>query len=131
MLSEILDKPEKWTRQANARDSHGGIVPVTHPEACCFCLKGAMRKASNLDQAPSLTSDPPADFVRMMQVAAEVVGELGGTVFKVNADEAKHYKGAAFRATSLTVTAYNDAEERTFADIQQVVAEIDRRLEGA
>lgn len=41
---ELLSEPEKWTQFAYARDKDGNPIPVTAPEATCFCLLGALRK---------------------------------------------------------------------------------------
>lgn len=43
-LSELLDKPEKWTKKYNARNSYGFSVNFDSPDATCWCLVGGMRK---------------------------------------------------------------------------------------
>jgi hypothetical protein len=41
---ELLDSPEKWTKEVLARDSKGNSTHPDSPEAVCWCVKGALRK---------------------------------------------------------------------------------------
>jgi hypothetical protein len=41
---ELLDTPEKWTKEVFARDCKGDEVDPESPEAVCWCVKGALQK---------------------------------------------------------------------------------------
>lgn len=40
-IGELLDRPEKWTRGATARNSKGWVQRYFSPKATCWCLLGA------------------------------------------------------------------------------------------
>jgi hypothetical protein len=40
--SELLDRPERWTKGAYARYSNGEFCSTNTPGAECFCLIGAL-----------------------------------------------------------------------------------------
>ena len=42
----IIADPGKWTREAMARDRRGDEVKPEDPEARCFCMVGALRRAA-------------------------------------------------------------------------------------
>jgi hypothetical protein len=42
---ELLDKPEKWTQGAYAKDANGRIVSALSPEATCWDVSGAAYRA--------------------------------------------------------------------------------------
>lgn len=48
---KVIDTPEKWTKEAMARDSDGRIVFANSPDACRWCAAGAVERA-----APDLNS---------------------------------------------------------------------------
>jgi hypothetical protein len=41
---ELLDSPKKYTTYAYARDAEGKWCPAKDPEACCWCLIGALQR---------------------------------------------------------------------------------------
>lgn len=41
-----LDSPERWTQLAYARDVNEKRVAENHPNACCWCLVGAVISVS-------------------------------------------------------------------------------------
>ena len=53
---ELLDSPEKWTQRTAARDSENRSVHPDNPEACSFCLIGAICKCYNPDEAITVRS---------------------------------------------------------------------------
>jgi hypothetical protein len=47
---EILNDPNRWTREFQARDSTGAACAWNDSEAVCFCLMGAINRAAmNID----------------------------------------------------------------------------------
>lgn len=42
--SELLDKPEKWTKTVSARDIHDMSCHPLYDHATCFCVLGALQK---------------------------------------------------------------------------------------
>lgn len=49
----LIDTPEKWTRHTYARNEHGLDVNENSNSAVCFCIMGALNKATG-DQAGAL-----------------------------------------------------------------------------
>lgn len=45
-VRELLAKPERWTKDAYARDADGARVEATDPRATCWCLSGAITKVT-------------------------------------------------------------------------------------
>lgn len=45
----IIANPNKWAREAMARDRLGNEVKPEDETACCFCLVGAVRRAAHND----------------------------------------------------------------------------------
>ena len=45
-ILELLDRPEKWTQGAFARDGHGKDVNSWNPQAVCWCLEGAITQCA-------------------------------------------------------------------------------------
>lgn len=43
-VRELLDKPEKWTTNALARDASGKPIDPGSSRAACWCLNGAIDK---------------------------------------------------------------------------------------
>lgn len=41
-VKDILDRPERWTKGAAAKNEKGQTVDVNAPCAACFCLTGAV-----------------------------------------------------------------------------------------
>src|SRR3974390_3229322 len=41
----ILEKPERWTQGASARNAVGHVVNFADSDAVCWCLTGAIQKA--------------------------------------------------------------------------------------
>jgi len=40
-MEELLATPDRWTKEADARDECGHEIRPTDPDAFCFCLNGA------------------------------------------------------------------------------------------
>lgn len=65
---EILSDPDRWTRQFQARDSEGDCVAWNNPGAVCFCLMGAINRASM-----DITPDDRALAYEAMDVLDKVI----------------------------------------------------------
>lgn len=87
-VSELLTDETKWCQGCHARDQRGHEVRWNSPDACCWCLLGAL----NLCYAH-----------RKLKVAYSVV---------------RHLRGVG-------VAEWNDASERTFEDVRQLIVEMD------
>ena len=86
----VLDSPEKWTQNRNARNAEGIGVYSTDPSAVCFCLIGAAKRAG----LPLFWDD-------------EHLGER-----------------LQNKVPSKGVAVWNDAPERTYADVVALLTEI-------
>ena len=54
--SELLAKPEHWTKGSYARDANGLPTEIFGPSAVSFCLIGALKKCCVLDGETILDS---------------------------------------------------------------------------
>jgi hypothetical protein len=48
---KLIDKPKNWTQGAFARNEINIAVPVSAPNACQFCLLGAIERVCALNNA--------------------------------------------------------------------------------
>ena len=48
---ELLDRPEKWTTQADAKNESGKAVRFDDPNARCWCILGALAKCHGLHES--------------------------------------------------------------------------------
>lgn len=64
---ELIDRPEKWTKEANCRDAHGLDVPDDDETAVCWCVYGAIRRCYGNDRWKYL--DKVRDAVRQNPLA--------------------------------------------------------------
>lgn len=46
---KLLEQPEHWTQGVFARNAKGRPVNMTAPDAVCFCISGAIGRASDKD----------------------------------------------------------------------------------
>jgi len=83
----LIDAPEKWTKGESARRANGLPTTVHSPDACQFCIEGAIRTASG---------EPTRPLAYIGAIAA--------------------FSEAADRPCQ-PAFAYNDAEATTHADI--------------
>lgn len=97
---ELLSKPESWTQRAFARDAEGNFAHVYSDRAACYCLLAALRRAN---------PDP------------EKEGFLAARVRLQGLIDGRYHQFA-------NVVEYNDAPERTHAD---VLALLDKAIEEA
>jgi hypothetical protein len=54
VLNDAADLIERrgWTTGASARDEQGYVVRVASPEACCWCVAGAVQKVTHDTDLP-------------------------------------------------------------------------------
>ena len=83
----LLDKPEKWTQGAYAKTRSGIYVASSSPNACKWCLSGAINRATQAAPKPVLLA------TRLQSILIDKVG----------------------RAKS--VCGWNDKDERTYEDV--------------
>lgn len=98
-IKELLDKQEKWTKGAMARDKNGQSVASYHKKAICWCLNGALNHCY-----PFKTSKERIIYDQVYQ--------------KIIAWILKHSQ------TAKSIPVYND-RHATFADIQAMGNELD------
>lgn len=56
--SELLAKPENWTKGSFAKDKHERLVHPTSQDATCYCLIGALVKCNSLDEVEQVWEHP-------------------------------------------------------------------------
>ena len=106
-LRDVLSSSDKWTKGSNARDNAQQKVSYDYPKACSFCLRGAILKVS-----PSQIEEDSLVF------------DISNKIYEINnrlpfSSWADGPMGMGARNDD--IVAWNDAEERTFADIQRVL----------
>jgi hypothetical protein len=94
---ELLATPDKWTKGTYARDGNGGKVPDYSEEAKCWCVSGAIWKCYR----------KPYEKVRVQLD----VGEMHRRLLK--------------RIGEVEIPLWNDAPERTHAEVIAVLKELD------
>lgn len=94
-VKELLSSPERWTQGFIARDLDGDGCGPTAAEAVCWCLTGALVKCYGRTRA-----------FEMAGMFYPVIPANGGS----HADD---------------IVFWNDASERTFEDVRQLVTELD------
>lgn len=61
LAKSYIDKPEKWTKNTDARDRDGIPVFPDDPEAVCFCTFGALKRAA---QFKKVALNPVSAIIR-------------------------------------------------------------------
>jgi hypothetical protein len=95
-LKELLSSPDKWIQGHYALDAEGDVIDAQDPDAVCFCLQGAIRRCYNDGKEPYRFTD------EYKGVKSRILHEIGEPI-----------------------TTWNDAPERTFEDIKQLVEKLD------
>ena len=95
-VSELLTDETKWCQGAYARDIHGQEVSYYSLKAVRYCLTGAILQCYQ-------------DIDKGNQVSEAVIG-VGEAVIGVIEDD---------------IFTWNDADERTFADIRKLIEDLD------
>lgn len=101
-IKDLLNKPEKWTREASAKDKKGNVVASDAKNAVCWCLIGATVYCYG------------EDVVKKFEVYQKMEDWL-----KDNWRFAPGYKDP------LVIADFNDHKETTFSDIQKLLVECD------
>jgi len=55
-VKTLIAKPENWTQNTAARDKRGMAIYIEAPEACSFCLSGALDRVTYDNRAPNSTT---------------------------------------------------------------------------
>src|SRR5262245_12528162 len=86
-VRELLGDASRWTRGTNARAADDRPVIWSHPEACKWCVNGALLKVFVIDPK----SDPyPESFNRAESVLAKCAGSLYDTGYIDANDTLEH-----------------------------------------
>lgn len=80
---DILEKHQRWTKGAYARNNQGWEVDTVDEGACRFCTVGALYAAVGV----SADDDPPQHVGKAMNYLGDVMGRNGYGIPDVN-DEA-------------------------------------------
>lgn len=91
---ELLDSPEKWCQGPYAEDASGEAVDERSPDACSWCLVGAISRCYMPDG-----DDDLRDYLRACNAIRKAVGVECGR--------------------------WNDAPERTFQEVRDVLLKLD------
>lgn len=113
-LSEVIDNESKWCKQWFATRSDGSRTHVEDPEACKFCLVGALSQTVEVRPMIFIGSSVHYDETSMLrQVILDLIAD----------GQLNHPRSAFF----WRVADFNDHPDTTFSDIQKVIAEYERR----
>ena len=96
---EILNAPGKWSKRSLAKDSLGRAVRYDSPEACSFCIMGALKRAYK--QAPF------EDYLVARANLAKAISP--------------HSKQGRYDV----ITQWNDASHRTFSQVRNLLLKLD------
>jgi hypothetical protein len=107
-VDEKFSSEDKWTKGSYAKDANGNKVGELHPNATCWCLDGCII---------SLTAELPYP-------SASIANKLG----KNTLDYLQKILENNFNSQVYMRHLWNDAPERTFADIKNLLAECKKEL---
>jgi hypothetical protein len=99
-VAQLLSKPERWTKNHSALKADGVPVDPQNPEACAWCLSGA------LDAMKINGSADPAGFYKAHKTITQVITDRGFS----------------------SIPSFNDAHDTTLEDVQEVLEEADARI---
>ena len=98
-VQDILTDKSKWTQHTYARDKYGNRVATGDEKATCWCLAGAIAKATGLDIVEAEDASPQAIAIREK--------------LSFQNPDIHYYQG------------WNDDPERTFAEVRALIEELD------
>lgn len=99
---KLLDSPEKWIKQFNAKDASGNPVPPSNENAVCWCIFGALQKCYSKNTMNFIEAE-----IRLYDLLKNK-GYLGK-----RGDSSKPHDYAE----------WNDAEETTYDEVISVLKE--------
>jgi hypothetical protein len=117
-LGDILSAKSRWIKHSLARDSDGNSVSYLDPEACKFCLAGAIHLlCSEPCEGSAIEGRRTVDYDKLISMGHKLAGII-----------AKKYKigKKPEYADFLTITNFNDDKKTTFKMIQEVIKELDK-----
>jgi len=107
----LLEHESSWTQEVSARDHHGNPVASDSPEACRWCLSGAIDKVAN-----ELNTDP---VYVLVEVASLIDPDaIYDDYYNVKCDDA-----------IAVIADYNDAHDVTHGSILDLVDEAIEELQ--
>jgi hypothetical protein len=95
-VDSILATEKQWTKGWSALDKRGHLVGPNAPEAVCWCLGGAIRKA--LDEIEEDDGSPSFEILVWDAISVAIPDGNG------------------------SITAYNDQYDRKFSEVKMVVS---------
>lgn len=101
--SELLDKPEKWTKGVPARTATGEQSPSFTSDAVCWCALGALTRCGVYD--------------RKLKIK---LGEIAAKLFP---ERVKDCKRISLQQGIYFAAAFNDHPDTTFEDVRKVLIE--------
>jgi|ERR1019366_1235658 hypothetical protein len=105
-VDEKFSSEDKWTKGVYARNADGNKVIETYPGAVCWCLDGCVI---------SLTAE-------LQYPAASITSKLGSDVLS-------YFQKKIYKKFSMSlIHLWNDAPERTFQDIKNLLTECKKEL---
>lgn len=95
-----ISKSKHWTKGNNARNKDGDACHASARQACCWCTVGSIYRA-----AAKATDGSVFDDVQALRILSDVIAPNGNT---------------GESAVLNTLTAFNDAERTTHADVMDL-----------
>ncbi len=96
-VSDLLTDASRWTQGAYGRDTNGAPMSIESPLAVCWCLVGALWRCYRTD--------------------------VQGSSSDVIANDAE--RRVTTRIGVMSMMAWNDAPDRTFADVHALIEALD------
>jgi hypothetical protein len=113
-MRELLDSPEKWTKNVNARSDLGHPVHAGGKSAVAFCLQGAALKVLDINENTLLGA------IGLLDKLNAVLRHLH---FVLRREE---------NSIDVTVTGWNDEKHRSYEDVVLFLkkAQIEAEIQG-
>lgn len=112
-LRELFSERKAWTQGANARNAKGYAVPLSDPDAVCWCLGGGGGLIQARADHPAYGRNTDLFWQALFDSIADPRNESGG-------EYVSHFVH--------DVVGYNDAITRSFDQIQGVIDYTIRRV---
>ena len=87
-VKALIEKPENWAKDNFARKSNGNATQINSPEACSWCLTGALMKVSDMNNGKIMFNERLHDIV---QTDYEFIKAVETLFFEVSPSSCKGY----------------------------------------